>query len=208
VNYKYGQFPGDSEDKKTARMVLYRHAKLAPVQGNAVTLAGTEPEAEVSLMRDYLRWPTNRAWFIDKSKTPEISTALREIEVMWRGVNTRQSDLKDLAPQLDAIGFANLDLMGAPLGDNSMNCLKQVIPRLLPKSILGFTWIRGREDMSQHLSARRLWRLGKGAKGNDRRWVGVERAIENLSNGELVMIDKWEYFSNHSPMAVSIFRKE
>lgn len=207
MNYSH-DFPGDSADKKTARMILYRYAKLAPVQGNAVALAGPDPESEVALMRDYLRWPAQRAWFVDKSKTKEISQALSRIGEMWDGVNIRQIDLRELIPHLGAVGFANLDFMGAPLGDNSLNCLREIIPRLLSKAIIGLTWIRGREDMVRHISARRLWRLGKGAKGGDRRWLGVIRAIHNLSGGELVMIDKWEYFNGHSPMAIAVFRKE
>lgn len=67
------QFPGNHPDKQMARLFLYKHAKAAPVQGHAVTLAGTDPESEVLLMRDYLRWPAHRAWFVDKAKTTKRS---------------------------------------------------------------------------------------------------------------------------------------
>lgn len=200
-------FPGDHPDKQAARLFLYRHAKTAPVQGHAVTLAGTDPESEVHLMRDYLRWPVHRAWFVDRSKTTKIATALHSIRQSWPGVNTRCEDLIELVPSLGALGFANLDFMGAPLSDSNLNCLKEVIPLLLPGAILGLTWIRGRENMSKHLSARRLWKLGVGFRGNERRWAGVLRAIDKLSYGTLSYLDRWEYFSNHSPMSVAVFRK-
>jgi hypothetical protein len=200
-------FPGDHETKQSARMFLYKHARAAPVQGHAVTLAGTDPGSEVKLMRDYLQWPAHRAWFVDRANTREVRDSLRKIDHLWPGVNVRNIDLQDLAPYLEAIGFANLDFMGAPLADDNLQCLKDVIPLLLPGAILGLTWIRGRENMSIHLSARRLWRLGKGFRGNERRWAGVLKAINIISNGELKLIDKWEYFSNHSPMSVAVFRK-
>lgn len=200
-------FPGDHQDKQAARLFLYKHAKTAPVQGHAVTLAGTDPDSEVRLMRDYLRWPAHRAWFVDKAKTAEIAAALDSIRRSWPGVNTRRTDLRDLASDLGAIGFANLDFMGAPLSDSNISCMKEIIPLLLPGAILGITWIRGRENMSLHLSARRLWRLGAGFRGNERRWAGVLRAIDNLSRGALSFVDRWEYFSNHSPMSIAVFRK-
>lgn len=200
-------FPGDHQDKQTARLFLYKYAKLAPIQGHAVTLAGTDPESEVKLMRDYLRWPAHKTWFVDRARTTEIVSALSAIRRLWPGANTRCEDLQDLVSDLGAIGFVNLDFMGAPLGDSNLNCMKQVIPLLLPEAILGLTWIRGREDMSLHLSARRLWKLGIGFRGNERRWAGVLRAVDNLSGGSLSFVDRWEYLSNHSPMSIAVFRK-
>jgi hypothetical protein len=201
-------YPGDHGDKAAARLFLYKYAKMAPIQGHAVTLAGTDPIPEVHLMRDYLRWPAHRVWFVDRSKTKEVTTALRKISRVWNGVNVRHLDLRDIIPHLGALGFINLDFMGAPLSDDNLSCLKEVIPLLLPSSILGLTWIRGRENTALHLSARRLWRFGKGFRGNERRWAGVVQAISNLSRGTLSYIDRWEYFSNHSPMSVAVFRKE
>lgn len=201
-------YPGDRGDKAAARLFLYQHAKTAPIQGHAVTLAGTDPIPEVRLMRDYLGWPAHKAWFVDRANTKEVTTALRKISRMWDGVNVRHLDIRDIVPYLGALGFVNLDFMGAPLGDDNLSCLKEVIPLLMPGSVLGLTWIRGRENLSLHLSARRLWRLGKGFRGNERRWAGVVRAISNLSHGTLSYVDRWEYFSNHSPMSVTVFRKE
>lgn len=201
-------FPGNTQDKQAARLFLYRYARAAPIQGHAVTLAGTEPESEVGLMRDYLQWPSHRAWFIDSAKTKKIGAALRKISRMWDGVNVRQLDLRDIVPHLEAIGFANLDFMGAPLSNDNLECLREITPLLLSGAILGLTWIRGRENLSLHISARRLWRLGKGFRGNERRWAGVIRAVDQVSGGTLRFLDRWEYFSNHSPMSIAVFRRE
>lgn len=200
-------FPGNHQDKQVARLFLYRYAKTSPIQGHAVTLAGTEPESEVQLIRDYLGWPAHRAWFIDKATTRNVSLALRKIALLWKGVNIRQLDLRDLLPNLGALGFINLDFMGAPLLDNNLECLQGASALLLRGGILGLTWIRGRENLTAHLSARRLWRLGKGFSGNERRWAGVLKAVDILSKGDLKFVDRWEYFSNHSPMAIAVFRK-
>lgn len=201
-------YPGDHEDKQTARLVLYRHAKAAPIQGYAVTLAGTEPASEVRLMRDYLQWPAHRAWFVDKNTSPIVIRALRQVTELWPGTNTARINLKNLVPRLGALGFANLDFMGAPLTDDNIQCLEEVVPLLLSGAVLGLTWIRGREVFGMHHSAERLWKLGKGHKGNERRWAGVLQAIDNISEGSLVLLDRWEYVSNRSPMSVAIFRKE
>ncbi len=201
-------FPGDHPDKQTARLVLYKYAKTAPIQGHAVTLAGTDPTSEVKLMRDYLLWPAHKAWFVDKAKTIEVTSALNSIRRLWPGANVRQANLTELVSDISAVGFANLDFMGAPLSSNNLACMSSIVPLLLPGAILGLTWIRGRENMSLHASARRLYRLGTGARGNERRWAGVLRAMYNLSEGELRFVDRWEYFSNHSPMSVAIFEKK
>lgn len=199
-------FPGNHPDKQAARLFLYRHAKSAPIQGHALTLAGSDPSAEVVLMRDYLRWPAQRAWFVDRARTSEVASALLLIRRLWPGANTRCEDVRELAPSLGAFGFVNLDFMGAPLTDDNLSCLKTVIPLLLRGAVLGLTWIRGRESMAR-ASARRLWRRGVGFRGNERRWAGVLRTIDILSNGALVFVDRWEYLSNHSPMSVAVFRK-
>lgn len=199
--------PGNHEDKQAARMFLYRYAAAAPIQGHAVTLAGTEPESEVALMRDYLKWPAKRAWFVDNNNIPTVKKALRWIKKDWGDTNVLPVDLSDLAPKLGAIGFANLDFMGAPLQERTVRCLNRVIPRMLPNAIMGFTWIRGREHPNTHSSARLLWEMGIGYQGNNRRWAGVLRAIDIISDGALEFVDRWEYQSNHSPMAVAVFRR-
>lgn len=199
-------FPGDHKDKQTARLLLYKHALSAPIQGYAVTLAGTDPECELSLMRDYLKWPSHRSWIVDKSTNLGVLNALHFAKKFWPEANIKNADLCDVAPELEAIGFANLDFMGAPLQSDNIKCLKLVIPRMLPGSILGFTWLRGREYLDGFPSSKLLWELGRGYEGNERRWAGVTKAIQNISKNTMDLVDRWEYLSNHSPMAVSIFR--
>lgn len=186
-------------------MFLYKHAKQSPVQGYALTLTGTEPKAELSLLRDYLNWPANRTWFVDKDKSKEVSRAVSFLKREWDGVNTSRDDLRSVVPRLEAIGFANLDFMGAPLKDESVDCLRVVIPHLLPGAVLGFTWFRGRE-LPNHSSEIRLSSISHGFHGNERRWVGVLRTIDEISRGRLKLLGGWEYFSKHSPMSVAVFK--
>lgn len=201
---------GDHHEKRAARLLLYKHALAAPVQGHAVTLAGTEPEPEVALMRDYLKWPAHRAWFVDNSLRPEVVEALNRITRKWPTANILRANIKNVIPKMDAIGFANLDFMGAPLQEETIACFDQVAPRMLRGGILGFTWMRGRENLGPTAtrSSKLLWELGKGFKGNERRWAGVLNFIDTVSDGTLKLIDQYEYQNNHSPMAVAIFRKE
>lgn len=201
-------FPGNRKEKGFARIFLYKHALQAPLQGHAVTLAGTEPEAEITLLRDYLKWPTQHTWFVDSSKKPEVLRALDRIPGQWPGVNVERDNLYNVIPKLGAIGFANLDFMGAPLQDETFKCFTDVNSCLLPGAILGFTWMRGREQLDWGKAAQKLWKLGKGFRGNDRRWAGFLNAVETTSKGTLKLLDKMEYMSHHSPMALAVFRKE
>lgn len=188
-------------------MFLYRHVLDAPVQGHAVTLAGTEPVPELKLLRDYVRWPAHRTWFVDNNiRNPRVVKALRRISKEWPQANTRLEDLRKLVPTLGAIGFANLDFMGWPLQEDNWECFEEVSKRLLPRAILGFTWLRGREHFEVGC-AKLLWKLGKGYQGNERRWAGFLRAVEMSTNGSLELIDRWQYYSNRSPMSVAVFRK-
>lgn len=202
-------FSGDHHEKRAARLLLYKHALAAPVQGHAVTLAGTEPEPEIALMRHYLKWPAHRAWFVDNSLRPEVVEALNRIIRKWPEANVLRANIKNVVPGLEAIGFANLDFMGAPLQEETISCFYEVASRMLPGGILGFTWMRGREHLglTGTPSSNMLWKLGKGFRGNDRRWAGVLRAVEDVSDGTLELIDRYEYLNNRSPMAVAIFRK-
>lgn len=200
-------FPGDRVEKRAARLLLYKHALAAPIQGHAVTLAGTEPEPEIFLMRDYLGWPAHHAWFVDNSLRPEVVNALNRAKKEWPGANVERVNLKNIVPKLEAIGFANLDFMGTPLQEETALCLELVAPRLLRGAILGFTWMRGREYVDGRASSRLLWDLGKGYRGDERRWAGVTRFVDTASKRTLRLIDRIEYLSNHSPMSVAIFRK-
>lgn len=188
-------------------MFLYRHVRAAPVQGHAVTLVGTDPESEVSLLRDYLKWPAHRTWFVDNDKNNRsVILAMNWIKKNWSEANAEMIDFRKLLPRLGAVGFANLDFMGAPLQETHQDCLEKLLPLLLPEAIVGFTWLRGRENFISK-SSLRLYQLGKGYQGNERRWAGFLRAVELLSKGTLVCIDRWEYLSNHSPMSVAILKK-
>lgn len=171
-------------------------------------LAGTEPESEIVLLRDYLGWPSDKAWIVDSSKRNEVRQALDRARKFWPGANVENTTLLNVLPRLDTIGFVNLDLMGAPLQKETMICFEQIVPKLPPKAVVGFTWIRGRENIQGNPSARLLWELGKGYEGNQRRWAGVLRFIDTISDGTLHLIDRCEYHNNKSPMAVAIFRKE
>ncbi len=204
---QYNKYPGDHERKQVARLFLYRYARAAPIQGHAVTLAGTDPSSEIGLLRDYLQWPAHRAWFVDNSKRPEVIKALGFIRQMWPSAQVVQDNVFNVIPRLEAIGFANLDFMGAPLQEEVLTCLHEISPRLLPQAILGFTWLRGRENLQGQHAARLLWELGKGFRGNERRWAGLVVAINRISGGSLQLIARHEYLSNHSPMSVAVFRK-
>lgn len=202
-------YPGDHAEKQAARLFLYRHVRAAPIQGHAVTLAGKDPESELRLLRDYVKWPGHRTWFVDNSKRPEILSALAGIKQSWPEANAERVNLWNIVPKLEVIGFANMDFMGAPLEKDTLRCLTEVIPRLLPKAIMGFTWMRGREHVNANRpSSDLLWRLGKGYRGNERRWAGMLNAIDQIAEGSLTLIDRLEYLSNHSPMSVAVFRKD
>ncbi len=202
-------FAGDHHEKRAARLLLYKHALAAPIQGHAVTLAGTEPEPEIALMRDYLKWPAHRAWFVDNSLRPEVVRALNRVVKAWPDANVERANLRNVIPKLGAIGFANLDFMGAPLQAETAACFLQVAPMMLPGGIVGFTWMRGREDLNTRYenAAGFLWRLGKGFRGNARRWAGVLKFVDIISDGTLELVDTYDYYNHRSPMSVAIFRK-
>lgn len=197
-------YPGNHLDKQTARLLLYKHALSAPIQGHAVTLAGPDPQHELVLLRDYLQWPSNRAWFVDKDKA--TAKAMDSLRRKWPGVNTELADLRKVLPKLGGVGFANLDFMGWPLQRDSWECFEQTVEQLLPGAVLGFTWLRGREHFDVQSCAHLLWKLGKGYRGNDRRWAGFLRAVY-ATDSSLKLLDRWQYNSNHSPMSVAVFRK-
>jgi len=200
-------FPGDHKEKQAARLFLYRHALDAPKQGHAVALAGSTPEQELKLLRDYLKWDPKHAWFIDNDRGAAVEYALERVSELWPGVNVSREDIKELAPTLGGIGFANLDFMDSPLQPDTLDCVKNVTEELLPGAILEFTWMRCREASSIRISSRMMEDLGKGYSGNEKRWKSHLKAFDYISNGTLKLIGRWEYFS-WSPMAVSVFRKE
>jgi len=204
-------FPGNHQDKTAARLFLYKFAVDAPRQGHAITLAGTEPREEVSLLRDYLGWEAERSWFVDNDiKNRHVQKAIKQVRVYWPGAKARLGNLREALPQIDKVGFANLDFMGHLNSYNVLPCLREVHEKMISGSIVGLTWERGREQLKvRNHSGTRTIRLGakKGRSLNDRRWAGVLKTVDEISESKLEFVGGLEYQSNHSPMSVSVFRK-
>lgn len=201
-------YPGDHQDKRAARLFLYKHALNSPKIGSAITLAGATPESEIELLRDYLKWPAQHTWFIDNSRRKEVITALRRIKLSWPGANTYPGDLKSLVKDLPLIGFANLDFMGHLNSFNVLPCLELIIPRLAPNSILGLTWERGREltHRPDSSSMRTLLEGSQYSDINDQRWAGVVKIVNKIAKGKLIVVGGVEYQNNHSPMSITVFK--
>src|SRR5690349_721733 len=136
ANYPF-QYPGDHKDKRAARLFLYKHALSSPRIGFAIALAGSTPESEICLLRDYLRWPGDRTWFVDNSEHISVLTALQNIRCRWPEARIYPGKLQDLLESTFPIGFANLDFMGHLNSFNVIPCLQLVIPNLTPGAILG-----------------------------------------------------------------------
>jgi len=203
------QYPGDHKDKRAARLFLYKHALSAPKLGFAVTLAGSTPDPEVTLLRDYLKWPANHTWFVDSSNHVDVVAALQHIKFLWPESNVYPRDLQQLLSDPFPIGFANLDFMGHLNSFNVIPCLKLVIPNLGTGAILGLTWERGRE-MFHHPNSSGMKTLKAGQRYtdiNDQRWAGVLRIVNKIARGSLEVLGGVEYQNNFSPMSVIVFRK-
>lgn len=208
-------YPGESVDKRTARLFLYKFAVTAPRCGHAITLAGTEPYAEVSLMRDYLKWDAAKTWFVDWAKNIEnranVLAALRGIETNWPGANVRRADINDIVPLLPTIGFANLDFMGLMDRDSMQPCIRDVIGRLPPGGVMGVTWFRGRDFDKPNRSAWDVHEAARDVKDlNERRWVGVQRMVNKWAKQQdvrLTLEGALEYQHRHSPMSVTVWRR-
>lgn len=204
-------FPGDHPDKTAARLFLYKHAIDAPRHGHAVTLAGTEPRSEITLLRDYLQWDASRTWFVDHDvDNPHVRHAIKAIRFLWHGVNAKFCTLQTLLPKLDMIGFANLDFMGHLTESNVLPCLRETSQRLLPGGIIGLTWERGREQLgvAKHSGARAVREGSKPNRSlNSKRWAGVLKIVQEETEGRLSFVAGLEYQNNHSPMSVTVFRK-
>jgi hypothetical protein len=174
--------PGESESKVAARLFVYRLASRAPCVGHAVALSGPTPKAELTLMRDYLKWPGERVHFVDwaqdTSTRPQILDALENIKKEWPEVNTARADINKVVEGLPVIGFANLDFMG--FSRSSVRpCVRRVLRRLAIGGVMALTWFRGREKDSPKHSA---WEVFEAARDvddiEDRRWAGVLRLVE------------------------------
>lgn len=207
-------YPGESEDKRAARLFLYKLASSAPRCGHAVTLAGTEPYAEVSLMRNYLRWPGAKTHFVDWAKNPQtrprVLAALEEIKRQWPEVNVVRGDINEVMEEIPLVGFANLDFMGFDR-DSVMPCIQKTLERLAPGGVMGVTWLRCREIDDPSRSA---WDILEAARDMTRapeqRWAGVLRLVDRWARAQhirLELIGALEYQHNHSPMSVTAWRR-
>lgn len=216
-----GVYPGESPDKRAARMWLYRHALRAPRAGAAIALAGTEPLAEVELLRDYLAWPGSRTWIVDWAKNQEtrqaVMAALAQASAAWPAANVCRVDLGELLPTLPGIGFANLDFMGQMDRKNMQPCIRSAIARMLPGGVLAVTWFRGRERRVENHSSWDVFEAAKRATPamlasmNDERWVGVQRLVDEWaaeSGVTLALVGALEYQHRHSPMSVTVWQRQ
>jgi hypothetical protein len=216
---KYSRiYPGESRAKCIARMQVYQLATGAPRWAHAITLAGPTPEAELTLMRDYLGWCGDRAWLIDWAKDPlsreATLEALQWCKTEWDAANVCHIDLQKLLPYIGPIGFANFDFMGGMSRNNVQPCLKLTIPRLAVGGVIALTWFRGREQIGlSDRSAHDVWRAGEGAGDGgiaDRRTAGVLRIVEQMARAEGVKLDltgSIEYQHQRSPMSVSVWQR-
>ena len=207
-------YPGESEDKRAARLFLYKHGATAPRLGHAITLAGTEPFAEVDLIRDYLRWPGAKVWFVDWARDTEtrlrVLAALNSIKVAWPEANVVRGDINKVLEEIPLVGFANLDFMGFDR-TSVMPCIKKTIARLAPGGVMAVTWFRGREFDAPHRSA---WDVLEAARdvpsAADRRWAGVLRLVERWSREmgkKLERVGALEDQHKNAPMSVTAWRR-
>jgi hypothetical protein len=186
-------YPGESDSKRAARLFVYRLASGAPRVGHAVALAGVAPEAEVGLMRDYLRWPGERAHFVDWAKDTlartQVVAALERVKLDWPEADVVQGDVNEVVDTLPIIGFANLDFMGFSR-DSVMPCVRRVLRRLAPGGIMALTWFRGRD---RDIPERSAWDVFEAARDVDnleeRRWAGVLRLVERWSTERGIQLD-------------------
>lgn len=206
-------YPGESEDKRAARLFLYKLGAQAPRLGHAITLAGTEPQAEVDLMRDYLKWSGSKAWFVDWAKNtetrPRVLTALAAIKAAWPQANVVRGDINEVLQEIPLVGFANLDFMGFDRS-SVMPCIKKTIARLAPGGVMAVTWYRGREVDAPHRSAWDVFEAARDVQGAARRWAGVLRLVEQWSRETghvLELVGALEYQHKHAPMSVTAWRR-
>lgn len=207
-------YPGESEDKRAARLFLYKLGATAPRLGHAITLAGTEPAAEVDLMRDYLRWPAARTWFVDWARDPEtrprVLAALSAIKSAWPGANVMRDDINRVLARVPLVGFANLDFMGFDR-NSAMPCVRKTIDLLAPGGVMAVTWYRGREMDAPHRSAWDVLQVARDVEEpRARRWAGVLRLVDGWARDagrKLELVGALEYQHKHAPMSVTAWRR-
>lgn len=208
-------YPGDTEDKRVAQLFTYRHAVSAPRVGAAVTLSGTAPRAEVLLMRDFLRWPGERTYFVDWAKDTRarslVLAGFKTIRREWPAANVEHGDINDVVARLPMIGFANLDFMGFDRA-SVMPCVQKTIEHLARGGVMSLTWFRGREVDEPRRSAWDVFEAARDVEDLDsRRRVGVQRLIDRWARAVNVSLE-WmgglDYQHNHSAMSVTVWRRK
>lgn len=206
--------PEETEDKRAARLFAYKFAANAPRCGHAITLAGYEPRAEVTLMRSYLRWPGAKTWFVDwardRETRPRVLAALDAIKQQWPAANVVRGDINAVMDEIPLIGFANLDFMGFDRG-SAMSCVRKTISRLALGGVMSVTWFRGREIDRPHRSAWDVFEAARDvASVSDRRWAGVLRLVQRWSREQgvrLELVGALEYQHKNAPMSVTTWRR-
>lgn len=207
-------YPGESDDKRAARLFVYKYAIAAPRVGHMVALIGTVPH-EADLAMEYLCWPAERAHFVDWARDvntrKQVLAALRETKRRYPRADVVRGDLHDVILDLPLIGFANLDFMGFTR-DSVMPCVKETLARLAVGGIMAVTWYRCREIDAPHRSA---WDVLEAARDvadvADRRWAGVLRLVARWAGERGVVLEllgAMEYQHNHSPMSVVVWRRK
>lgn len=207
-------YPGDSEDKRAARLFVYKQALHAPRVGHAIALAGTEPFAEVSLLRDYLKWTGSRVHFVDWAKDtrsrPQVLAALAQIKNHWPAANVVREDVNNVVARLPIIGLAVLDFMGFDR-NSVMPCIQKTIERLSLGGIMAVTWFRGREVDEPCRSAWDVFEAARDIKDlDDRRRIGIQRLVNQWAralNVDLECLGEVDYQHKHSPMTVTVWRR-
>jgi len=210
--YRSRLYPGETDDKRAARLFAYKHALSGSRLGHLVTLAGTEL-SEVALARDYLGWRPERAWFVDWARTVAQRLAvlanLEAIRRAWPGARAERADVCDVLRRLPLVGFANLDHMG--FDHVAMESTRLAVERLAPDGTLSLTWYRGREWVAPHRAA---WRVACAARGVVdqalRRRVGVRRLVDRWAREAGVVLEvlgDMDYQHRHAPMSVTVWRR-
>lgn len=203
---RHHPYPGDNDGKLEARFYLYQEAAKRPRAGHAIALAGSQPAEELRLLRDYLRWPAQRVWFVDKDRSLATRQALSYIRREWPQAHVWNNSLRAVLPNLDSIGFAYLDFMGHLNASNCMPCLWETAKLMRPGGILGLTWERGRENGGT--SSRRIFsEAKKGRTLQERRWEGVLKVVDQITTKRLRLISAYEYQNNHSPMSLNVYER-
>ena len=207
-------YPGDCEDKRVAQLFTYRHALEAPRIGDAVTLSGISPLPEIMLMRDFLKWPSDRVYFVDWAKDvrsrPQVLAGLETVRREWPKAHAIRGDINNVVEQRTMIGFANLDVRGFDRA-SVMPCVRRTIARLARGGVMSLTWYRGREVDAPERS---VWDVFEAARDvvdlNERRRAGIQRLVEQWAHDVKVSLE-WlnglDYQHQHSPMSVMIWRR-